>query len=50
MWIAVALCVSLGCFIFLWLKSFKVEIVDDTLTYSSLFGGTKTWRFPTSIT
>ena len=46
MWIAVAVCLSVGCFIFLWLKSFKVEIVDDSLTYSSLFGGAKTFALP----
>lgn len=35
-------CLGIGAFFFLWWKSFKIEIVGDTLLYSSFFGGTKT--------
>jgi len=41
MWIIAGSCLGIGLLTFLWLRAFEIEIADDTLTYSSLFGGTQ---------
>ncbi len=41
MWIACALLLAAGIFIFLWFESIVIEVKDGQLRYRSLFGGTK---------
>ena len=39
MWMAVQLSLGISALLFVWVMSFKVELKDNKLHYSSLFGG-----------